>query len=63
MLGILDFTPEGFPEELLLEYSFANMKFNHIYSDKVSVLMLQLNQLGNAEDEEYRDSLLLEYNL
>ncbi len=50
-IGILDFTPEGFPEELLLEYSFANVKFNHIYSDKVSVLMLQLNQLGNAEDE------------
>ncbi len=45
MLGILDFTPEGFPDELLLEYRFANVKFNHIYSDKVSVLMLQLNQL------------------
>ena len=27
------------------------MNFNHIYSDKVSILMLQLNQLGNSEDE------------
>ena len=50
-IGILDFTPEGFPEELFLEYNFANMNFNHIYSDKVSILMLQLNQLGNSEDE------------
>lgn len=24
---------------------------NHIYSDKISIRMLQLNQLGNVEDE------------
>ncbi len=50
-IGILDFTPEGFPEELFLDYYFVNMETNHIYSDKVSIRMLQLNQLGKAEDE------------
>lgn len=50
-IGILDFTPEGFPEELYLDYYLSNAKTKHIYSDKVSILMLQLNQLGNEEDE------------
>lgn len=50
-IGILDFTPEGFPEELYLDYYFVNKKTNHIYSDKVSIRMLLLNQLGNPEDE------------
>ncbi len=50
-IGILDFTPEGFPEELFLDYYFVNQKTNHIYSDKVSIRMLLLNQLGNADDE------------
>ncbi|MBR3600473.1 MAG: Rpn family recombination-promoting nuclease/putative transposase [Lachnospiraceae bacterium] len=50
-IGILDFTPEGFPEELYLDYHFVNKKSGHIYSDKLTILMLQLNQLGNAEDE------------
>ncbi|MBQ8318639.1 MAG: Rpn family recombination-promoting nuclease/putative transposase [Lachnospiraceae bacterium] len=50
-IGILDFTPEGFPKELYLDYHFVNKKSGHIYSDKLTILMLQLNQLGNAEDE------------
>ncbi len=51
-IGILDFTPEGFPEELYLDYYLANAKTKHIYSDKVSILVLQLNQLGKKEDED-----------
>ncbi len=50
-IGILDFTPDRFPEELYLEYYFVNKKSGHIYSDKISLLMLQLNQLGNTKDE------------
>lgn len=51
-IGILDFTPEGFPRELYLDYYFVNKKTNHIYSDKLTILMLQLNQLGNPNDEK-----------
>lgn len=50
-IGILDFTPAGFPKELYLDYHLANRKNNHICSDKLSIIMLQLNQLGNADDE------------
>lgn len=50
-IGILDFTIDGFPQELFLDYYFVNQKTNHIYSDKVSILVLQLNQLGKEKDE------------
>ena len=50
-IGILDFTIDGFPQELFLDYYLINRKTNHIYSDKVSILVLQLNQLGKEEDE------------
>ena len=50
-IGILDFTPEGFPEKLYLDYYFYNLDTAHKYSDKMSIRMLQLNQLGNKEDE------------
>ncbi len=38
-------------EEKKMDYYFVKKKTNHIYSDKVSIRMLQLNQLGHAEDE------------
>ena len=51
LCALLRFKSEEFPEELYLDYFFVNRKTNHIYSDKVSIRMLQLNQLGNEEDE------------
>lgn len=48
-IGILDFTIDGFPQELFLDYYFVNKKTNHIYGDKVSILVLQLNQLGKEK--------------
>ena len=51
-IGILDFTPEGFPEKLYLDYYFYNLDTAHKYSDKMSIRVLQLNQLGNREDEK-----------
>ena len=42
----------GFPRKLFMKYNLINSKTNHIYSDKLSILMLQLNQLGNPEDEK-----------
>jgi len=56
-IGILDFTPENFPDELFLDYYIINRKTNHVYSDKVSILVLQLNQLGKEEDEADRPDL------
>lgn len=50
-IGILDFTPEGFPDKLYLEYYFYNLDTAHKYSDKMSIRVLQLNQLGKKEDE------------
>ena len=50
LCALLRFKSEKFPEELYLDYFFVNRKTNHIYSDKVSIRMLQLNLLGNEED-------------
>lgn len=50
-IGILDFTPEGFPKKLYLDYYFYNLDTAHQYSDKMSIRVLQLNQLGKEEDE------------
>lgn len=50
-IGILDFTPKGFPEKLYMDYYFYNLNTAHKYSDKMSIRVLQLNQLGKKEDE------------
>ncbi len=51
-IGILDFTPKDFPKKLYLDYFFYNLDTAHKYSDKVSIRVLQLNQLGNEADEK-----------
>ncbi len=51
-IGILDFTPKGFPEKLYTDYYFYHYNTGHKYSDKMSIHVLQLNQLGKKEDEE-----------
>ena len=51
-IGILDFTPKGFPAKLYTDYYFYHYNTGHKYSDKMSILVLQLNQLGKKEDEE-----------
>lgn len=56
-IGILDFTPQGFPEKLYLDYCFYNRRWGHVYSDKIGLRMLQLNQLGNPEDEKEKPEL------
>lgn len=51
-IGILDFTPNGFPKEFYSEYVFYCKKTNHVYSDKIGMYMLQLRQLGKLKDEK-----------
>ena len=51
-IGILDFKPKNFPEKLYLDYFFYHLDTAHKYSDKMSIRVLQLNQLGNREDEK-----------
>lgn len=51
-IGILDFTPKGFPEQLYMDYYFYHYNTGHKYSDKMSIRVLQLNQLGKREDED-----------
>lgn len=51
-IGILDFTPKDFPKKLYLDYFFYNLDTAHKYNDKVSIRVLQLNQLGNEADEK-----------
>ena len=51
-IGILDFTPKDFPQVLYSNYFLYDPKTGHKYSDKFGIYMLQLNQLGNPEDEE-----------
>lgn len=50
-IGILDFTPKGFPKKLYMDYYFYNLNTAHKYSDKMSIRVLQLNRLGKKEDE------------
>lgn len=56
-ISILNYTPKNFPEKLYLDYYFYNKKWEHTYSDKLSLRMLQLNQLGNLEDERENPEL------
>lgn len=56
-IGILNYTPKGFPEALYLDYYFYNRQWEHVYSDKISLHMLQLNQLGNPADERKNPEL------
>ena len=56
-IGILDFTPEGFPDRLYLDYYFYNLDTAHKYSDKVSIRVLELNQLAKEPDEQIRPEL------
>lgn len=51
-ISITNFTPDGFPEVLYSDYFLYNLKTKHKYSDKFGIYMLQLNQLGNPEDEK-----------
>ena len=51
-ISIMDFTPKDFPEVLYSEYFLYNLKTGHKYSDKFGIYMLQLNQLGNPDDEQ-----------
>lgn len=51
-IGILDFTPKDFPKKLYLDYFFYNLDTAHKYSDKVSIRVLQLNQLDNETNEK-----------
>ena len=51
-IGILDYTPKDFPKVLYSDYYLYDLKTGHKYSDKFGIYMLQLNQLGNPEDEE-----------
>ena len=56
-IGILNFTPKGFPEKLYLEYYFYNLDTAHKYSDKMSIRVLQLNQLKKELDEQIRPEI------
>lgn len=56
-IGILDFSPKGFPKEFYMDYYLYNRKCEHIYSDKLSIRMLQLNQLEKIEDKEKETEL------
>lgn len=50
-IGILNFTPNGFPARFYTDYFFYHLNTEHKYSDKLAIYVLQLNQLGNEEDE------------
>ena len=51
-IGILDFTPKDFPHIFYSNYFLYNPQTGHKYSDKFGIYMLQLNQIGNQEDEK-----------
>lgn len=56
-IGILNFTPQDFPQKLYLEYYFYNLDTAHKYSDKLSIRVLQLNQLDKEVGEQIRPEI------
>ena len=56
-IGILNFTPQGFPEKLYLDYYFYNLDTAHKYSDKMSIRVLELNQLDRVADDQKKSNL------
>lgn len=56
-IGILNFTPQDFPQKLYLEYYFYNLDTAHKYSDKLSIRVLQLNQLHKEVGEQIRPEI------
>lgn len=56
-IGILDFTPQGFPKKLYLDYFFYNLNTAHKYSDKMSIRVLQLSQLNKEKNEQIKSKL------
>lgn len=56
-IGILDFTPEDFPQVLYSNYFLYNPETKHKYSDKFGIYMLQLNQIGNPMDEKEKPEI------
>lgn len=56
-IGILNFTPQGFPKKLYLEYYFYNLDTAHKYSDKLSIRVLQLNQMSSKAEESEKNEI------
>ncbi len=50
-IGILNFTPPGFPARFYTDYFFYHPNTGHKYSDKLAIYVLQLNQLDSEEEE------------
>lgn len=51
-IGILNFTPQGFPARFYTDYFFYHLNTGHKYSDKLAIYVLQLNQLDDKENEK-----------
>lgn len=45
--------PREFSKKLYPDYYFYNLDTAHKYSDKMSIRVLQLNQLGTKDDVEH----------
>ncbi len=56
-IGILDFSPFPDNKQFYSEYLLRETKSNYIYSDKLSIRMLNLTQIENVTDNERASSL------
>ena len=56
-IGIVDFSPFPDNQQFYSEYFLRETKTNHIYSDKLSIRMLNLKQIDNVTDNERQSSL------
>ena len=56
-IGILDFSPFPDNKQFYSEYLLRETKTNHIYSDKLSIRMLNLKQIENVTDNERQSNL------
>ena len=56
-IGIVDFSPFPDNQQFYSEYFLRETKTNHIYSDKLSIRMLNLKQIENVTDNEHQSTL------
>ena len=56
-VGILNFTPEGFPGRFFSNYYLFEEECGHLYSDKLNIRVLELNHINDRSQEDQMPEL------
>ena len=56
-VGILNFTPEGFPGRFFSNYYLFEEECGHLYSDKLNIRVIELNHIDDRSQEDQMPEL------